>query len=160
MLDRLFRGLGEAATAYGCAVVGGDLSVGPVPRGLGGGHRDHRWHGERSCDRAAPGRPALRHRAARRSAAGLRALQGSFGPPEAPVSAAPPGRRRRRAVRRLAAAYRRPVAGWPRARRLGGGATAMIDVSDGLGIDLDHLATASGVGVVLEEVPVAEGASP
>ena len=40
-----------------------------------------------------------------------------------------------------------------------GGATAMIDVSDGLGIDLDHLATASGIGVVLEAVPVAEGAT-
>ena len=61
----------------------------------------------------------------------------------------------------LPAAYRRPAA------RLGeglaasaAGATAMIDVSDGLGIDLDRLATASGVGVVLETVPVAEGASP
>jgi thiamine-monophosphate kinase len=36
----------------------------------------------------------------------------------------------------------------------------MIDVSDGLGIDLDHLATASGVGVVLDTVPIADGASP
>ena len=35
----------------------------------------------------------------------------------------------------------------------------MIDVSDGLGIDLDRLATASGVGVVLDTVPVAEGAT-
>ena len=35
----------------------------------------------------------------------------------------------------------------------------MIDVSDGLGIDLDRLATASGVGVVLDAVPVAEGAT-
>ena len=35
----------------------------------------------------------------------------------------------------------------------------MIDVSDGLGIDLDRLATASGVGVVLDDVPVAEGAT-
>ena len=35
----------------------------------------------------------------------------------------------------------------------------MIDVSDGLGIDLDRLATASGVGVVLHTIPVAEGAT-
>ena len=39
------------------------------------------------------------------------------------------------------------------------GATAMIDVSDGLGIDLRRLALASGVGVRLEEVPVAAGAT-
>ena len=35
----------------------------------------------------------------------------------------------------------------------------MIDVSDGLAIDLDRLALASGVGVGLTEVPVAAGAT-
>ena len=35
----------------------------------------------------------------------------------------------------------------------------MIDISDGLGIDIDRLATASGVGVVLDVVPVARGAT-
>src|SRR4051794_25290847 len=40
-----------------------------------------------------------------------------------------------------------------------GGATAMIDVSDGLALDVRRLARASGVGVVLDAVPVAEGAS-
>jgi thiamine-monophosphate kinase len=35
----------------------------------------------------------------------------------------------------------------------------MIDVSDGLGIDLDRLATASGVGVLVDAVPTAEGAT-
>lgn len=45
-----------------------------------------------------------------------------------------------------------------RAARLAG-ATAMIDVSDGLGLDLRRLAVASGVGVRIEQVPVAPGAT-
>lgn len=39
------------------------------------------------------------------------------------------------------------------------GATAMIDVSDGLGADLGHLCDESGVGVELFRVPVAAGAT-
>jgi len=59
-----------------------------------------------------------------------------------------------------AAAHRRPAARLSEgdaARR--GGATAMIDLSDGLGIDLDRLASASGVGVDLTALPVATGAT-
>lgn len=44
-----------------------------------------------------------------------------------------------------------------RARRLG--ATAMIDVSDGLAADLNHIARASLVGVQLARVPLALGAT-
>ena len=35
----------------------------------------------------------------------------------------------------------------------------MMDLSDGLGLDLHRLADASGVGFVLDRVPVAEGAT-
>ena len=41
----------------------------------------------------------------------------------------------------------------------GAGATAMIDVSDGLGVDLGHIADASGIGFALEEIPIAPGAT-
>jgi thiamine-monophosphate kinase len=40
-----------------------------------------------------------------------------------------------------------------------GGATAAIDISDGLAIDLHRLADASRVGFVIDELPIAEGAT-
>jgi len=147
MIDGLVRGLAEASAAYGCAVVGGDLSAGPclvvsiAVTGTTGTRRAIHRSG------AQPGDALFVTGPLGRSAAGLRALraQAAGGQP---------------AAAGLAAAYRRPVAqvagGLAAAS---GGATAMIDVSDGLGIDLDHLATASGVGIVLGYVPIAVGAT-
>jgi thiamine-monophosphate kinase len=60
----------------------------------------------------------------------------------------------------LSLSYRRPVARLREgelARQTG--AHAMIDVSDGLALDLHRLADASGVGFALDDVPVAEGAT-
>jgi thiamine-monophosphate kinase len=41
----------------------------------------------------------------------------------------------------------------------GSGAHAMMDLSDGLGLDLHRFADASGVGFELSDVPVADGAT-
>lgn len=61
---------------------------------------------------------------------------------------------------RLLAVHRRPTAHVSEGRALAElGATAMIDVSDGLGADLGHICAASSVGAVVEAalLPAAEG---
>lgn len=140
-VDLLFDGLLAAADAYGCEVVGGDLTAGPAlvvsvavtgtvdgPPVLRSGAR--------------PGDTLLVTGPLGAAAAGLQLLRaGRLG--EAPD---------------LELAHRRPrprIGEGEAARRAG--ATAMIDVSDGLASDLFHLAGASGVGVVVEHVPVAVG---
>ena len=126
-VDLLLRGVRQAADAYGCEVVGGDLVAGPVVvvsvavTGV--------------CD----GVPVMRSGAGAgdsvyvTGAVGGAAASGWIGRPEARV--------------REGSAAR------------DAGATAMIDVSDGLAADLGHLLDDSGVGVELTHVPVAEGAS-
>jgi thiamine-monophosphate kinase len=142
-------GLAEASVAGACPVVGGDLSqsatlvvavtvLGTVaagaspPLGRAG---------------ARPGDAVLLTGPCGGSAAGLRRLRAG-GVADAWEGAG------------LAASYRRPVARLREGElaRLGG-AHAMIDVSDGLALDLHRLADASGVGFRLDEVPVAAGAT-
>ena len=67
------------------------------------------------------------------------------------------GSRRRRTDGASEDAYRRPVARLAEGREArDAGATAMMDLSDGLGLDLHRLAVASGVGFVLDQVPVVQ----
>jgi thiamine-monophosphate kinase len=163
MIEALVRGLAEAAAAYECAIVGGDLSSGPclvVSVAITG------TTGEREAvlrSKAQPGDLLFVTGTLGRSAAGLRTLRAHAGraaraPADLGGEAQPAGGPT--ASPELAAAYRRPVARVVEGLAASAsGATAMIDISDGLGIDLDRLATASGVGVVLDVVPTAEGAT-
>jgi thiamine-monophosphate kinase len=142
----VMEGVAEASNESACPVVGGDVSTAGVlvvaVTVLGtveGGPAVPR-HG------ALPGDVIFVTGPCGASAAGLRVLRsgGSDGPGESP----------------LAMAYRRPQARLAEgeAARLSG-AHALIDVSDGLALDLHRLADASEVGFVLDAVPIAEGAT-
>jgi thiamine-monophosphate kinase len=144
----VMEGVAEASRTCGCPVVGGDVSAGSVLVAavtvmgtLDGGAAVERAG-------AGVGDAIMVTGPCGGSAAGLRVLRaeraGTAGTPD----------------EALAAAYRRPVARLAEgevARRAG--ASAMIDVSDGLALDLHRLADASGVGFALEAVPVREGAT-
>lgn len=145
-IDLLYDGLQQASEAYGCPVVGGDLSSAPTlvvsvaVVGDGG--------------QASPG-PVLRSGAAPGDTV---FLTGPLGSSAAGLELLRAGRATE--MPDLASAHRRPRARLAEgAAARAAGATAMIDVSDGLATDVRHLADASGVGVVLDRVPVAIGIS-
>jgi thiamine-monophosphate kinase len=137
--EEFTAGLAEAAAAQGVAVVGGDVVAGQVltvavtALGVPVGPIVRRSGAQAGDVVAVCGRLGW-------AAAGLAVLQRGF-----------------RSPRALVDAQRRPqppYAAGPQAAAAG--ATAMIDVSDGLLADLGHLAEASGVRVVVDAdlVPV------
>jgi thiamine-monophosphate kinase len=148
-LEDLYEGIVQAAAEFGCDVVGGDLSAGRevvVSVAVTG------WVDGEPVLRsgARPGDQIWVTAPLGAAAAGLRLLRQAgtgaynWGP----------------ADQALVSAHARPrpaVAEGLVARLVG--ATAMIDVSDGLAADLDQLARCSGVGLELASVPVAEGAA-
>ena len=147
-LERLYAGVGKACRAFGVALVGGDVSAGPAlslaVTALGEAERPVPRSGARPGDRLAVSGPLGA------AAAGL-ALLSSGDPAAADLLARFPG---------LAAAHRRPVPALAMGLALArAGATAMIDVSDGLAGDALHLAEASGTGLEIHDsaVPLAPG---
>jgi thiamine-monophosphate kinase len=141
---RVMSGVAEASAAAGCPVVGGDVSGSDIlmvaVTVLGtirdGGPPPIGRSGARAGDELLVTGPCGR------SAAGLRELRAG------------------REGTAAGAAYRRPVARLREGELArSGGAHAMIDVSDGLALDLHRLADASGVGFRLVTVPVGDGAT-
>lgn len=141
-LDALYSGLVEAVEAFGCPVVGGDLSNGlqlVVTVAITG-------------DITGPGHAVLRSGARPGDSV---FVTGALGGASAGLEALREGND----IPHLSRAHRRP---WPRiaegeaARRAG--ATSMIDVSDGLAADIDHLATESNLRIALHAAPVARDA--
>jgi thiamine-monophosphate kinase len=139
----LVSGAVDAAATAGCAVLGGDLSTSPtaVVAATALGTADGRTVPR---DGAEPGDTLFVTGPLGASAAGLRRRRAG-----APLDDA------------VVLAHRRPVARLAEgACAAASGATAMLDVSDGLARDVRRLAAASGRGVALDDVPVASGATP
>ncbi len=155
-LDRLYEGVAAASEAHGCPVVGGDLSNATelvVAVSVAGHVEGDRGPVLRSG--AAAGDHLFTTGPLGAASAGLRALRARSGGGSGagPVVSGGP-------EARLVEAHRRPrarLAEGEVARRAG--ASAMIDVSDGLVADLGHVADASAVGFRLETVPVSPGAT-
>jgi thiamine-monophosphate kinase len=142
-LDSLVRGCGEAAKVSGTAVIGGDLSGSPTltigVTVLGSAVRPISRNGAAAGDRIyMTGKLGG-------SGLGLAAMQ---------RGEAPPAGAREKFVRPIP---RIPEAAWLADR----GATACIDISDGIVGDLGHIALASGVNLLvdIERIPLFPGAA-
>jgi thiamine-monophosphate kinase len=151
-LDQLYAGLDECARSYGVAVVGGDtiaadrliVSVAvigePGPAGIV--TRNGAKAGDVACVTGAIGG----------AAAGLALLRAAANDERAATVL---GR-----FPELARSHQRPT---PRVREgaaaAAAGATAMIDLSDGLGRDVGHICDASAAGARVDgpSIPLAEG---
>jgi thiamine-monophosphate kinase len=143
--DGLAAGVLAAAASFGCPLVGGDTAVGAAlvltVAVLGD----------------APAGGAVLRSGARPGDAVF--VTGPLGGPRAALDAL---RRGEEPPEASAVRLHRPVPRLAEGRAAAGaGASAMIDLSDGLSSDLRHICAASGVGAVLEAaaVPLGAGAS-
>ncbi len=154
----VMEGVAEASRQSGCPVVGGDVSAGETlvvavtVLGTAPGGGPVARTGARAGDAILVTGPCGG------GAAGLRVLRAraGTGPANQPGGSGPATA----TEGAMAATYRRPVARLAEGETARmSGAHAMIDVSDGLALDLHRLADASEVGFALDEVPAAEGAT-
>jgi thiamine-monophosphate kinase len=142
-LEELHRGIADAAAVTDCPIVGGDLTrardVSVAVTVLG----ETPGRGSVLRSGARPGDAILVTGPLGRSAAGLRRRQDGAALDDP-----------------LVVAHRRP---WPRLAEgiasRHSGVNSMMDLSDGLGLDLHRLANASRVGFELADIPVADGAT-
>jgi thiamine-monophosphate kinase len=137
------RGVVEACATAGCEVVGGDLSRSATPTVVATAVGVEGRAGAVPRSSARPGDAVLVTGALGGAAAGLRRRRAGA-PLDDPLVL-----RHRRPAARLAEGEAAAACG----------ATAMIDVSDGLARDVRRLASASGVGIALATVPAVEGAT-
>ena len=149
-IDRLYAGLGECATKFSCPIVGGDTvrspsgisisvaALGAVPEGKAV-RRSGARVGDLVCVTGTLGR----------SAAGLALLQSDLKPTQEERTS-------------LVGAHCRPAPPIEAGARLAEAplATAMLDLSDGLASDIQHIAKCSGVGAVIEaeRLPISDAA--
>ena len=143
VLDGVYAGMAEACERYHAPLVGGDTSSGPAlslaVTAIGQADRPVRRDGARAGDRLVVSGPLGA------AAAGLALLERGDDQARALLERHP----------HLAAAHRRPLPELAAGLRLArAGATAMIDVSDGLAGDALHIAEASGLGIEVSDVAV------
>jgi thiamine-monophosphate kinase len=149
-VDELFAGVLDMAREHGVALVGGDTCAGPSGVVLSVTLVGQVDGAPLRRSGAGPGDAILVTGSLGAAAAGLAVLErGSAGLPAALIET-------------VVRAHRRPTPRVAESRqiRATGGATAMIDLSDGLVTDLGHIAAESGVGarVDVDTLPVAEAA--
>jgi len=138
------RGAAEACATAGCEVVGGDLSRSATTTVVASAVGVEGAGGAVARRGARPGDAVLVTGALGGAAAGLRRRRAG-----APLDDP------------LVLRHRRPSARLDEGEAAAlCGATAMLDVSDGLARDVRRLAAASEVGVALSRVPVEDGATP
>jgi thiamine-monophosphate kinase len=143
----LYRGIAACARTASLAVVGGDLSRAPVLTIAMTAVGDVRAS---NCKTRSGGRDG-----------DVVALTGPLGASRAGLDAARGAVQLEDSLRdRALRAHRRPQPRLQEGHWLGASASvrAMMDCSDGLSTDLMRLCASSGVGALLEDVPVAESA--
>ncbi len=152
-IDKLYTGIAAAAKEHNCPIVGGDISKGQkinISITVNG----YCPHGPIFRSGAKVGDSIFVTAPLGASSAGLAFLNTVSNPKELDISTLEVDNQN------LLQAHLRPLAKINQGLAAqAGGASSMIDVSDGLATDLNHIAIASGIGIELDSVPIAKQAS-